>query len=147
MTAGTSPTTTTSMASPVSVIPVEAPTSSEMDPISLADDHHPANANNHHSKGNVNSNNICSSTTDHHHEEKKFDDDNEQQQKLSSKPWGVCRASAKALRTQNPIRAIVDPIVATIQSGEERGDGKDLISLAVSRFSLGACIMLNESIH
>lgn len=46
------------------------------------------------------------------------------------KTW-VCPASAKSTRTKNPIRAIVDPIVANIKSGEERGDGKDAISLAV----------------
>jgi hypothetical protein len=40
-------------------------------------------------------------------------------------------ASDKSIRTKNPIRAIVDPIVANVQSGRERGDGKDLISLAV----------------
>jgi hypothetical protein len=44
-----------------------------------------------------------------------------------------CTPSKKSLRTTNPIRVIVDPIVANgIQSGEERGDGKDPISLAVS---------------
>jgi hypothetical protein len=45
----------------------------------------------------------------------------------------VCPASQKSLRTTNPIRAIVDPIVAcsSLKSGEERGDGKDHISLAV----------------
>ena len=51
--------------------------------------------------------------------------------KLSS-PWSTCPTSAKSLRTRNPIRAIVDPIVKNIQSGQERGDGKDHISLAVS---------------
>lgn len=40
-------------------------------------------------------------------------------------------ASSKANRTTNPIRAIVDPIVRNIQTGEQRGDGKDHISLAV----------------
>lgn len=50
--------------------------------------------------------------------------------KIEEKPW-VCPASSKSLRTTNPIRAIVDPIVANIKSGEERGDGKDIISLAV----------------
>jgi hypothetical protein len=43
----------------------------------------------------------------------------------------VCPPSFKS-RTRNPIRAIVDPIVQNIKSGEERGDGKDHISLAVS---------------
>lgn len=45
--------------------------------------------------------------------------------------WSVKPASQKSLRTQNPIRAIVDPIVKNIQSGAQRGDGKDHISLAV----------------
>lgn len=48
-----------------------------------------------------------------------------------------CTASQKSLRTINPIRAIVDPIIANgIKSGEERGDGKDHISLAVSAQTL-----------
>lgn len=42
-----------------------------------------------------------------------------------------CPTSAKSIRTINPIRVIVDPIAKSIQTGEERGDGKDLISLAV----------------
>jgi len=50
---------------------------------------------------------------------------------LKDTTW-KCPASAKSLRTVNPIRAIVDPIVANMRSGDERGDGKDLISLAVS---------------
>ena len=45
--------------------------------------------------------------------------------------WKRCKASSKSIRTTNPIRAIVDPIVKSIQSGEERGDGKNHISLAV----------------
>lgn len=45
-------------------------------------------------------------------------------------PW-ICPASQKSLRTTNPIRAIVDPIVAS-SLGEERHDGKSHISLAVS---------------
>ena len=49
----------------------------------------------------------------------------------TTKNW-TCKASDKALRTHNPIRAIVDPIVAnSIKCGKERGDGKDQISLAV----------------
>jgi len=41
-------------------------------------------------------------------------------------------ASQKSLRTHNPIRAIVDPIMAhSIKCGKERGDGKDQISLAL----------------
>jgi hypothetical protein len=55
----------------------------------------------------------------HHHKEEK--------------PWPILPASAKSQRTKNPIRAIVDPIAANIKSGVERGDGKDHISLAVSR--------------
>lgn len=47
--------------------------------------------------------------------------------------WSLRPASQKSMRTQNPIRAIVDPIVKNIQSGADRGDGKDHISLAVSR--------------
>lgn len=42
----------------------------------------------------------------------------------------TCKASEKSLRTINPIRAIVDPIVAS-SLGEERLDGKSHISLAV----------------
>ena len=50
---------------------------------------------------------------------------------ITSNDW-VCNVSDKALRTHNPIRAIVDPIVAnSIKCGKERGDGKDQISLAV----------------
>jgi tyrosine aminotransferase len=42
-----------------------------------------------------------------------------------------CLASAKSLRTSNPIRALVDPIIASsIKFGKLRGD-KDLISLAL----------------
>ncbi len=60
-------------------------------------------------------------------EEKGFDEE----------AW-ICPASAKSIRTINPIRAIVDPIVQNIQTGEQRGDGKDLISLAVSTLSIMA---------
>jgi hypothetical protein len=56
--------------------------------------------------------------------------------------WGTLKASAKSLRTVNPIRAIMEPIGETIQSGEARGDGKDLITLAV-RFS---CPSIGRSI-
>jgi hypothetical protein len=48
--------------------------------------------------------------------------------------WGTLKPSAKSLRTLNPIRAFMEPIGKTIQSGEARGDGKDLISLAVRSF-------------
>jgi tyrosine aminotransferase len=40
-------------------------------------------------------------------------------------------ASQKSHRTVNSIRAIVDPIASKIQTGDERGDGKDIISLAL----------------
>ena len=46
------------------------------------------------------------------------------------KGW-VCPASIKSIRTRNPIRAIVDPIVANVKLGCQRPDGKDPISLAV----------------
>jgi hypothetical protein len=46
--------------------------------------------------------------------------------------WWVCPASDKSVRTSNPIRAIVDPIVANVKLGCQREDGKDPISLAVS---------------
>ncbi|GKY91624.1 hypothetical protein MPSEU_000134300 [Mayamaea pseudoterrestris] len=45
--------------------------------------------------------------------------------------WTTRKASSKSIRTSNPIRAIVDPIVKSIRSGEERGDGKNHISLAL----------------
>ena len=51
----------------------------------------------------------------------------------SSAVIAMAPASRKSLRTHNPIRAIVDPIMAhSIKCGKERGDGKDQISLAVS---------------
>jgi hypothetical protein len=50
---------------------------------------------------------------------------------LNTMGWGTLKPSAKSLRTVNPIRAIMEPIGKTIQSGEARGDGKDLITLAV----------------
>ena len=90
-----------SAASPVSVVPVDAPPNKDVDDISLLDS------------------SVVTGSSDEHSL------DREQE------PW-VCPASAKSLRTTNPIRAIVDPIVANIQTGEQRGDGKDLISLAVS---------------
>jgi hypothetical protein len=49
---------------------------------------------------------------------------------VTDEPWDCLPASRKSKRTTNPIRAIVDTIVA-IQSAEARGDGKHLISLAV----------------
>lgn len=49
----------------------------------------------------------------------------------------ICPPSEKSLRTTNPIRAIVDPIVASL-SGQERNDGKNHISLAVG--SLFICL-------
>ena len=59
--------------------------------------------------------------------------------------WTVLPASQKSLRTTNPIRALVDPIVANIRTGKERGDGKDLISLAV-RHALQASVSSHRSI-
>ena len=44
--------------------------------------------------------------------------------------WKTMPASKKAQRTLNPIRAIMDPIMATAQ--KSRDDGKSQISLAVS---------------
>ena len=58
--------------------------------------------------------------------------DVEEKKEDTSIPWPVSVMSQKAQRTENPIRKIVDPIVKNIQSGAERGDGKDHISLAVS---------------
>lgn len=50
---------------------------------------------------------------------------------IESSEW-VCPPSAKSLRTTNPIREIVDPIVASsVKCGKDRGDGKDQISLAL----------------
>jgi tyrosine aminotransferase len=52
---------------------------------------------------------------------------------LSSRVVIAAPASQKSQRTHNPIRAIVDPIMAlSVKCGKERGDGKDQISLAVS---------------
>jgi hypothetical protein len=46
--------------------------------------------------------------------------------------WGVLQPSSKYHRTMDPMRAIVEPLVANVRSGEERGDGKDPILLGVS---------------
>ena len=102
---------TISVASPVSVVPVEAPANQEVDSISLLN-------------GTTNNGENDAGT----HCKNGIDSDDQ-------RPW-ICPASAKSMRTTNPIRAIVDPIAANIQSGEERGDGKDLISLAVSNSSI-----------
>ena len=56
------------------------------------------------------------------------------QQPLSCSSCWSCPASEKCMKTTNPIRAIVDPIAKTIQSGYKREDGKDHISLAVRFF-------------
>ena len=40
-------------------------------------------------------------------------------------------ALQKSHRTVKSIRVIVDPIASKIQTGDERGDGKDIISLAL----------------
>ena len=45
--------------------------------------------------------------------------------------WPICPASMKSQRTCNPIREIVDPIVASSKNSP-RDDGKEHISLAVS---------------
>lgn len=45
-------------------------------------------------------------------------------------PW-VIPASRKASRTTNPIREIVDPILANVSP---RDDGKEFLSLAVRKF-------------
>lgn len=52
-----------------------------------------------------------------------------QDSQQDSEAW-MCPASQKSIRTINPIRAIVDPIVASTL-GKEREDGKEHISLAV----------------
>jgi hypothetical protein len=54
-----------------------------------------------------------------------------QPQQQDDAAW-IFPASLKSIRTINPIRAIVDPIAKNIQSGSQRGDGKEHISLAVS---------------
>ena len=51
--------------------------------------------------------------------------------------WPTLPASAKSQRTRNPIRAIVDPIVASAGK-ENREDGKKLISLAVRTYNCSA---------
>lgn len=51
--------------------------------------------------------------------------------------WPTCSASTKSLRTTNPIRALVDPIFQSIQSGHDRGDHKDPISLALGDPTVG----------
>lgn len=45
--------------------------------------------------------------------------------------WATRQASAKSMRTTNPIRAIVDPITKSVVLGGIRCDGKSYISLAV----------------
>lgn len=60
-------------------------------------------------------------------------EDNAGEPEPEEEAWTV-PASSKSRRTHNPIRAVVDPIVASsVKSGRERGDGKDQISLAVSQ--------------
>jgi hypothetical protein len=64
--------------------------------------------------------------------EELLNDSNGQLTGTKVSPHWRCEPSQKSLRTTNPIRAIVDPIVSNgIKSGEERGDGKEHISLAV----------------
>ena len=57
--------------------------------------------------------------------------DNHSSSISSTSSWPTLPASVKSQRTRNPIRAIVDPIVAAAGQAN-RDDGKDLISLAVS---------------
>ena len=67
-----------------------------------------------------------------HDDDDDDDNNNGANEEKRHRSW-VAPASKKSLRTHNPIRAIVDPIMASsIKSGVERGDGKDQISLAVS---------------
>lgn len=51
--------------------------------------------------------------------------------------WLALPASVKSQRTRNPIRAIVDPIVASAGKAH-REDGKKLISLAVRTYNCNA---------
>lgn len=51
--------------------------------------------------------------------------------------WLALPASIKSQRTRNPIRAIVDPIVASAGKAH-REDGKKLISLAVRTYNCNA---------
>mmetsp|Transcript_19314 Transcript_19314/g.27523 ORF Transcript_19314/g.27523 Transcript_19314/m.27523 type:complete len:496 (-) Transcript_19314:167-1654(-) len=63
-------------------------------------------------------------------EDKKELDDHDHDD--SSRRFRSCLASKKSLRTSNPIRALVDPIVSSsIKCGKLRGDNKDQISLAL----------------
>eukprot|EP00980_Cylindrotheca_fusiformis_P025775 scaffold14589_cov106-Cylindrotheca_fusiformis.AAC.4 len=55
----------------------------------------------------------------------------------TSSTWKKLPASQKSIRTVNPIRAIVDPIARNIKTGEQRGDGKDHISLALGDPTVG----------
>ena len=102
--------------SPVSVIPVEAPRHEVMEELALLEEEEEEETSFK-----------CLS------EDPTTEDPPPARPSSISKPWSTCPASAKSVRTINPIRALVDPIVANgIKTGEERGDGKDLISLAVS---------------
>ena len=49
----------------------------------------------------------------------------------NNEQWPICPASMKSQRTRNPIREIVDPIVANSRNSQ-RDDDKEQISLAVS---------------
>ena len=76
--------------------------------------------------------NVSSSKEEIIHDYDDDDNNNGTNEEKRHSSW-VAPASKKSLRTHNPIRAIVDPIMASsIKSGVERGDGKDQISLAVS---------------
>lgn len=52
-----------------------------------------------------------------------------QNKKRTLDAW-VCPASAKSMRTQNPIRKVIDPIAGKIKLGFQRPDRKNPISLA-----------------
>ncbi|KAG7349195.1 tyrosine/nicotianamine aminotransferase [Nitzschia inconspicua] len=65
-------------------------------------------------------------------------DEKKDEENVTTTSWArPCPASQKSIRTQNPIRAIVDPIVKSMQSGLEREDGKDHISLALGDPTVG----------
>ena len=59
--------------------------------------------------------------------------DEPQQKRQKKNEQGSCPASAKSTRTVNPIRAIIDPSASKIRLGCQRADGKNPISLAVSK--------------
>ena len=55
-----------------------------------------------------------------------------EEKKEHQSSFPTCPASTKSLRTINPIRILVDPIIASsVKCGKLRGDNKDQISLAL----------------